>query len=252
MSPTQTNTIPEREQLGASTVNRKYYLDVMDPDDPGSWVGVFGIQESKPRPGEGSTQDDSDMDGEGYKSNVVTALTWGFDGKVIRKTTNSDPTAYDPGQEILRKVAERVGGRIMFRYYEMEPDGPRVEAKTGWGTVTWTPDGGNMESLDTVAITITGRGKPTSTQHPEAAPASAVVSSILPPNAETGAQVVISGKYFDTSAAADYVQFGSAALDAADVNIVSSSQILAKVPAGDAGPVVVTVGDTQVIYTRGS
>lgn len=250
MSPT---TIPERVQLGASTTNRKYYLDVVDPDATGEdvWIGVFGLQEGKPRPSEAVTQDDSDFDGEGYKSQVVTAITWGFDGKLLRKLDGTDQTAYDPGQEILRKVASRIGGRVKARYYEMEPDGPREEAMTGWATVTYAPDGGNMESLDTVAFTLTGRGKPLSIEHPEAGQAAPAVSSILPPDAEAGAQVVISGNYFDPAAAAGYVKFGADELAADDYTVVTPQQILATVPAGDAGPVVVSVGATQVIYQRG-
>lgn len=245
-------TIPERVQLGASTTNRKYYVDVKDPDVPtGPWVGVFGIQEFKPRHAEATTQDDSDFDGEGFKSQALTALTWGGDGKVLRKSTQADATAYDPGQEIIRKAASRVGGRLMVRFYEMEPDGPRVEAYEGWATPTWAADGGNMESLDSVAFTLTGNGKPTSYVHPEAGAAEAVVTSILPPNAKTGSQVVIGGAYFDAAAAADYVKFGATSVPADDVQIVSSRQILAVVPEGEAGPVVVTVGGDQVIYSHG-
>lgn len=249
------DTIPEREQLGASTTNRKYYVDVVDPDATGTgdtWVGVFGIQEFKPRHSEATTQDDSDFDGEGYKSQALTAMTWGGDGKVLRKASGSDPEAYDPGQEIIRKVASRIGGRLKMRFYEMEPGGPRVEAMTGWATPTWASDGGNMESLDSVAFTMTGNGKPLSFVHPEAGDAAPVVSSILPPGAETGAQVVISGNYFDAASTppAEYVKFGTTPATAA--TIVSSTQILAEVPAGEAGPVVVSVGTTQAIYERGA
>lgn len=246
-------TIPERKQLGASTTNRKYQIDVIDPDTPGDeWVGVFGVQEFKPRHSEATTQDDSDFDGEGYKSQALTAMTWGGDGKVLRKSTLSDPEAYDPGQEIIRKVASRIGGRLMIRFYEMEPGGPRVEAMTGWATPTWASDGGNMESLDSVAFTLTGNGKPTSLVHPEGGEAAPVISSILPPEAAAGAQVVISGNYFDMAAASpdEYVKFG--VTPATAVTIVSPTQILAEVPAGDAGPVVVSVGATQAIYKRGA
>ena len=252
MSPT--STIPERKALGASTTNRKYYIDVVDPDATGPtdlWVGVFGVQEAKPRHSEAVTQDDSDFDGEGWKSQALTAMTWGIDGKLLRKLDGDDSTAYDPGQEIIRKVAARIGGRLKARFYEMEPDGPRIEAMTGWVTPTWAADGGNMESLDSVAFTLTGNGKPLSFEHPEAAPAAPVISSILPPNAETGAQVVISGAYFDLAGATGYVKFGADPVPESDVTIVSASQILAKVPAGDEGPVVVSVGTTQAIYQRG-
>lgn len=250
MSPT--STIPERKPLGASTTNRKYFLDVIDPDTPGDeWIGVFGIQEFKPRHSEAVTQDDSDFDGEGYKSQALTAMTWGGDGKVLRKLDGTDSTAYDPGQEVIRKVSSRIGGRLKARWYEMEPDGPRVEAMTGWVTPTWAADGGNMESLDSVAFTLTGRGKPTSFEHPETGAAAPVIASILPPDAETGAQVVISGAYFDAAGAAGYVKFGADEVPAEDTTVVSSSQILVKVPAGEAGPVVVSVGTTQAIYQRG-
>lgn len=246
MSPT---TIPERTQLGASTTNRKYFVDVQDPDvAPGIWVGVFGIQEFKPRPSEPTTQDDSDFDGEGYKSQAVTALTWGGDGKLIRKTTNSDQTAYDPGQEILRKVSDRIGGRLMFRYYEMEPDGPRVEAKAGWGTVTWTPDGGSMESLDTVAFTVTGRGKPSDITHPEAGTAEPVVVSALPSGAAAAASIVIQGAHFTGLVGADKVKVG--ATNATSYTILSDTAIMAVVPAGTAGVTTVTVGTSVIPYTR--
>lgn len=248
MSPT---TVPERVQLGASTTNRKFYLDVQDPDAPGVWLGVFGLQEGKPRPSEGTTQDDSDFDGEGYKSQAVTALTWGFDGKVLRKLKDDDQTAYDPGQEVLRKVAARIGGRVMARYYEMEPDGPRIEAMTGWCTVTWTPDGGNMESLDTVAISLTGRGKPTTTAHPEAGVAVPVIVSVDPAGAAENATIAIRGGYFTGVSGAAQVKVGG--VNAASYQVIADDLILAVMPAGAAGSAPITVGGSaEFPYTRGA
>lgn len=245
------DTIPERVQLGASTTNRKYYLDVQDPDAPGIWVGVFGVQEFKPRPSEPTTQDDSDFDGEGYKSQAVTALTWGGDGKVLRKPQGDNQTAYDPGQEIMRRVADRIGGRLMFRYYEMEPDGPRVEAKAGWGTVTWAPDGGNMESLDTVAFTITGRGKPTSTVHPATETAVPVITSVSPSGAAEDATIAIRGGYFTGVSGAAQVKIGGT--NAASYQVLGDDLILAVMPAGAAGSAPVTVGaSAEFPYTRGA
>lgn len=245
------DTIPERVQLGASTTNRKFYLDVQDPDAPGVWLGVFGLQEGKPRPSEATTQDDSDFDGEGFKSQAVTALTWGFDGKVLRKLKNDDSSTYDPGQEVLRKVAERIGGRVMARYYEMEPDGPRIESKTGWCTVTWTPDGGNMESLDSVAISLTGRGKPTSTVHPAAESAVPVIVSADPSGAAEGDTVAIRGGYFTGTSGVAGVKFG--ADNATSYQVLADDLILAVVPAGAAGSAPIKVGaSAEFPYTRGA
>lgn len=249
--------LPTRTQLGASTTNRKWGLDVQDPDALGVWVPVMGLTESKPRPGEATTQDDSDMDGGGFKSQTVTALTWGYDGKVIRKVAAANATAYDPGQEIIRKAALNLGTAavIPFRYYEMEPGGPRVEAYEGTGVPTWTPDGGNMESLDTVAISITGRGQRNAIEHPEGAAVKAAIASILPTGAAAGSTVAIEGAGFTGISGATGVKFGG--VNAASYQVLSDGTILAVVPAGDAGQVLVTVGTSgqasdPALYTRGA
>jgi len=245
-------SIPVFTPLGASTTNRKWALDVEDPDEPGVYVGVRGMQEGKPRPSDATTQDDSDLDGEGYGSDTVTGLRWGFDGKLLRKTVLGDRTSYDRGQEILRKVARTVGGILKFRYYEMEPDGPRVEAYEGYGVVTWAPDGGNQESLDSVAFSVKGRGKPTEIEHPEAQAAVPVVTRIEPSGAGAGDPVVIKGHRFPAgSTAASLVKFGGT--NAASVLVTDSETILATLPAGDAGLVLVKVGTgADYTYTRGA
>ena len=249
--------LPTRTALGASTTNRKWGLDVQDPAAPGVWVPVMGLQESKPRPGEATTQDDSDMDGEGFKSQTVTALTWGFDGKVLRKSRVTQAQAYDPGQEIIRKAALQLGSAavIPFRYYEMEPGGPRVEAYQGLAVPTWTPDGGNMESLDTVAISLTGRGKRAAIAHPETDAIKAVVTAITPSGVAAGGTVAIRGGGFTGISGATGVQFGTT--NATSYIVHDDNLITAVMPAGAAGTVAVKVGtSTQasdpVQYTRGA
>jgi len=156
--------------LGASTTNRKWYLDVYPTLTANAPIGVFGIQEFKDGV-EGSVQDDSDFDGEGWKSSTVTANAWSLELKVGRKTTVADATAYDPGQEVLRLASRQTGAanRVKVRWYEMEPGGPRVEAYEGFATVTWSPDGGGMDATSTVTVTLTGQGKPVSITHPDTA-----------------------------------------------------------------------------------
>lgn len=164
-----------RPALGASTTNRLWWLDVVDPDATGTeaWVPVAGIQEFKPKPADAGTQDDSDFDGGGYKSSAVTSQTFGAEGKVGRKpvpqaSTVTTPPVYDPGQEIMRKVAARLGtgNRLKARWYEMEPNGPRTEARTGYFNVMWSPDGGGADALNTASFTLNGQGAPISTAHP--------------------------------------------------------------------------------------
>lgn len=163
-------TATTKTPLGASTTNRKWYVDVdsTDMSADATYIGVFGIQEFKDNV-EPTSQDDSDFDGNGWKSETVTALLGKLEFKVGRKTQQNAPTAYDPGQEILRKASRKtgVGNRVRVRYYEMEPNGPRVEAYEGFASVSWTPDGGGMDATSTVTVTLTFQGEPKEIAHPD-------------------------------------------------------------------------------------
>lgn len=247
------NTIPARAQLGASTTNRKWYIDVEDRATPGVFTPLMGIGEYKPKPSEPTLQADGDFDGGGYQSSTVTAQTWGGEGKLHRKTQTSQPDAYDPGQEILRKAAKRMGSgnSIKVRIYEMEPNGPREEAYEGYVAVSWSPDGGGMDATDTVSFTLTGQGAPVDIDHPEGVVAKPIIQSVLPAGAAAGATVAIEGRYFIGTTGVTGVKFG--ATNATSYNVLSDTTILAVVPAGAAGDTSVTVGTgTPVPYTRGA
>lgn len=160
---------PARIPLGASTVNRKWWIDV----NTGTtalpvWVGVHGITEFQPNL-EPTLQDDSDFDSGGDKSSTVTARAWSLNFKLARKVRAALATAYDPGQEALRLASEEIGtaNSVEVRFYEMEPAGPRVEAYSGKAAVSWTPDGGGMDALSMVAVALTGQGKRTAIAHPD-------------------------------------------------------------------------------------
>lgn len=161
-----------RSPLGASTTNRKWYVDI-DSSTTGtaSWIALAGITELTPGV-EGSLQNDGDFDGEGWGSQVNTLNAWTLEGKVRRGIMpGSTPPVYDPGQEILRLAAAEtgIGNVVHVRWYEMEPDGPRVEAYEGYAAVSWSEDGGGVEALSMVSFTLTGRGKRETITHPAAA-----------------------------------------------------------------------------------
>lgn len=155
--------------LGATTTNRKWYVDVDTGTLTPEWTGIFGIQEFKDAL-ESSLQDDSDFDGEGWKSQTNAANAWMLELKVKRAVQAALATAYDPGQEVLRLAAQETGiaNSVHIRWYEMEPSGPRVEAYEGYAAVSWSPDGGGMDALSTVTVTLTGQGKRTDITHPAA------------------------------------------------------------------------------------
>lgn len=161
-------TATTKTPLGATTTNRKWYLDVNTGTTIAPvWTGVFGITDFTPGL-DNTLQDDSDYDSEGFKSSTKTASQWTVSGTVKRAVTAASPTAYDPGQEALRLAGDEngVANSVHVRWYEMEEDGPRVEAYEGHGAVSWSPNGGSMDALSTAGFTVTGQGKRVPIAHP--------------------------------------------------------------------------------------
>lgn len=226
------DTSVARVALGATTLNRKWYLDVWDGN---AYIGVFGLTEFKPGAA-ATTQDTSDF-ASAWKGNQVSALAWTLEGKVKRAPTAASALAYDPGQEILRAASVLVGvaGRVKVRWYEMEPSGPRVEAYEGYGTVEWSEDGGNMEALSTITFKVNGDGARTAITHPQ--PTAPTITSILPLGKSVGNVVVING-YNLTGATAGAFGTGNAF---ATFTVISDNQIAVTIPSGASGAESVTV-----------
>lgn len=236
-------TVSARTPLGASTNQRKYYLDVdttPDATDP-TWVGVFGITELQFAI-DPTLQDDSDYDSGGYKSQTKTAEAWSVTGKVARKVQVDDLTAYDPGQEYLRAKGigtMGVANSVHIRIYEMEPNGPREEAYEGNAAVSWAPDGGPMDALSLVSFTLSGQGQLEEIAHPGEVGAGTPVVAALSDQAGAaagGELVIITGTNLT---GATSVKFG--ATNATDFEVINSNKIAAVVPAHSAGTVAVTV-----------
>jgi hypothetical protein len=228
---TATTKVP----LGASTLNRKWYLDV----NTGSvavpvWVGVFGMLDFQPvlNP---TLQDDSDFDSGGYKSSTVTALDWSATFKVSRKVQASAITQYDPGQEFLRltSLTQGVLNSVQVRFYEMSPGGPRIEAFSGLAAVSWSPDGGAMDALDTVSVTLTGQGQRTSISHPDTVTPVPAVVSLSPTTAAAagGATVTIHGSGFTGATA---VHVGATLVATTSWTLVNDGTIVMSAPAKSA------------------
>lgn len=231
------STAITRQPLGGTTTNRKWFLDV-DTSTTGTpeWVGVFGMQEFKPSV-DTSTGDTSDGSSH-WKGAQNTAQAWKNEGKLKRASKASAATAYDPGQEVLRAAAIKVGveARVHVRWYEMEPGGPRVEAYEGYGTVTWSEEGGAMDALSIVSFTINGDGARTDITHPDTDTAAvAVIAAISPSGQAAGEVVKISGSGFTGATA---VTFDTAE---ASFTVASGTEIYASIPATITGATAVTV-----------
>lgn len=234
-------SVPARTPLGAATTVRKWYLDVNTGTDTAPvWTGVFGIMNFQPSftP---TQQDDSDFDSGGYKSTTVTALQWGVSLTLVRKAQADAPTAYDPGQEKLRAVSNNMGtsNRVQIRFYEMEPNGPRVEAYQGHAAVTWSPSGGAMDALDEVAVTLDGQGQRLAIAHPDASSDTPVITGLSPSTGvSAGEEIEISGSYLGGATA---VTVAGTPLASTAWDQVSDGEIVFVAPSHASGPATVTV-----------
>lgn len=232
------DTSVPRVSLGATTLNRKWYFDVdTNPTGTANWVGVFGVQEFKPSV-DASTGDTSDF-ASAWKGTQNSALAWKLEGKVKRATTAASALAYDPGQEYLRTQSLLVGvaGRTHVRFYEMEPSGPRVEAYDGWGTVTWSEEGGGQDALSNVSFGINGDGPRNAITHPQ--PAAPYIISILPLGRAVAGLVTINGTNLTGASA---ISWGGTA--ATVFNVISDTQVSCVIP-GTSGVKSVTITTPQ-------
>ena len=161
-------TATTRKEMGAPTSAKKWYFDVnAGTHDSPAWTAVNGINNFKQAINPGK-KDNSDYASDGWGSEVVTKLQWALDLKAWRNADAVNSDEYDDGQEILRDAADKFGasGRVEVRWYEMEDEGPRVEAYQGYGSVEWKPDGGADDDLESVSVTVNGAGKRNPITHP--------------------------------------------------------------------------------------
>lgn len=194
-------TVPTRTPLGASTLVRKWLLDVNTGTTSSPiWTPVVGILDFTPTL-DPTLQDDSDFDGGGYKSQTVTALAWSATGSVTRKVKAGAPTQYDDGQEFLRLASLTMGiqNSVEVRFYEVTAGGPTTEAYQGKAAVSWSPKGGAMDALDEATFTLTGQGARASITNPAAVPAAIpVITSVSPAStaAAGGGLITVNGSGF--------------------------------------------------------
>lgn len=161
---------PVRTPLGASTVNRKWFLDLNTGTDAVPvWLPVNGTMDFKDGR-DNNMEEDTDFDSGGFASKTKTGEAWMLEFKVARKVTAASVTAYDPGQEVLRLRSygnQGVANSLQVRFYEMEPGGPRVEAYKGRAAVSYSSDGGGPKAIATASVKLDGQGALLVITHPD-------------------------------------------------------------------------------------
>ncbi|KHJ74657.1 phage tail tube protein [Rhodococcus sp. Chr-9] len=147
-------------QALASTLARDWILEVNTGTSAApAWTRVRGLSSVAPI-FEGALQDDSDIDSEGYASQIATGLAHRVEGGGKRKGENTSGFADDPGQNFLRQKGRKVGydNIIEARVYRRDelPDAYQSEYAVQW-TDTAASD---VNALQEFSFTLQGRGKP--------------------------------------------------------------------------------------------
>lgn len=161
-------TATPRTEPGNPTYAKKWWWDAnIGTHEAPEWleIGSFNNFNMEITP---TTKDNSTYQSGIWGSDVTTKLKYALNAVFVRNVLPDDPAKYDDGQEVLREYAFKSGvaGRIETRWYEMDDEGPRVEAYQGYQTVQWKPVAGSDEDVATVNVTCPGQGEPVAITHP--------------------------------------------------------------------------------------
>lgn len=187
-----------------------------------------------------------DVDGRG----VVISFT-------IQGNRSLDTGLYLPELELLLNAAKSKGEAALVdaRWYHKPDEGtpsPNDAGRARFRVSASRQNTGNT-GVEVWAITLTGKGSFERIQNPFTGWAATVpvVSTVMPPNAAEGELVTITG--------AGYLGATAVTIDGEPVTdfVANANQIIALMPAGDAGPVEVIVtntagSSTAFTYQRGA
>ncbi|MCM2420306.1 phage tail tube protein [Streptomyces sp. RKAG293] len=147
---------------------RRYRLELDTGTTPGTpaWSLVPGVTEFTPKT-DPTQQDVTTYDAEGWSESAVTMLAWSIETTLAHR---AHPTtgAFNAAQEKLRKAARSFGAAsfVHVRYYDRNG---AADAYEGNALVTWEPDGGGPDAVDTIKVTLTGSGPLLEITNPAAA-----------------------------------------------------------------------------------
>ncbi|MFE7316407.1 phage tail tube protein [Streptomyces sp. NPDC057555] len=135
---------------------RRYRLELdMGTDGTPAWTMVPGITEFTPKI-EPTQQDVTTYDAEGWSEQAVTMLAWSVEVTLAHRA-HPETGKFNAAQEALRKASMRFGADsyVTVRYYDRNG---ADDAYQGRALVTWEPDGGGPDEVDTIKVALTGSG----------------------------------------------------------------------------------------------
>ncbi|MGD3112633.1 phage tail tube protein [Streptomyces sp. YGL11-2] len=145
---------------------RRYRLELdTSKDGTPAWAVIPGITEFTPKV-EPTQQDVTTYDAEGWSEQAVTMLAWSVEVTLAHRA-HPVTGVFNAAQEALRKASMSFGAAsyVRVRYYDRNgaPD-----AQEGTALVTWEPEGGGPDEVDTIKVTLTGSGPLTEITNPAA------------------------------------------------------------------------------------
>lgn len=144
----------------ASTLARDWAVQVnTGTADTPEWVYVRGLSQFAPQTTP-NMQDDSDIDSEGYTSQIATTIEMTFAGEGRRKGEKAEGIFnQDPGQSFLRAAGRRMGQDNIVHARCWRTDGVQ-EGYDSRFSVSWEDTAGANADLDAFSFTLMSRGKP--------------------------------------------------------------------------------------------
>ncbi|MCA6093491.1 phage tail protein [Streptomyces sp. SCA3-4] len=145
---------PPAETITALARRYRLELDTSTTTTP-AWTLVPGITEFAPKI-EPTQQDVTTYDAEGWSEQAVTMLAWSVETTIAHRA-HPVTGQFNAAQEALRRASMSFGAAsyVHVRYYDRNG---ADDAYEGVGLVTWEPDGGGPDEVDTIKVTITGSG----------------------------------------------------------------------------------------------
>lgn len=143
-----------------STLARDWALQVnIGTQEKPNWIYVRGLSQFAPQSSP-TMQDDSDIDSEGYKSQIATALEMTFKGEGKRKGKKTEGEfKQDPGQSALREKGRKMGLDNVIQARCWRTDGVQ-DGYDSYFSVKWEDQAGGNEDLDSFSFELMSRGKP--------------------------------------------------------------------------------------------
>ena len=152
-----------------TTLARDWAFQVKNPKDE-KWKFVRGLSKFSPKRAN-VMKDDSDIDSEGYKSQIATATQLTFEGEGQRKGTLSEGTfKEDEGQAIIREAGGKMGLENVVEARCWRTDGVQEAYHSRFSVDYTVKDGGNedldMFSFSMIPPRVEHRRRPRSTGNP--------------------------------------------------------------------------------------